>query len=166
MASLGFRLRAGSAQNEPPASFIEHLRRAGPLLAIEITIKADPQKARPILGLIGQETPRHLAGLVKEGVEQIPGARSLGLRLTIALTFYFSRNFRCIIPRVRPDNLRRNIEVQRLGLEEVTEVQRVVAVVIIFRTFDLLLALGVHELFDEGHRKGVRRSRPVSHCFL
>ncbi len=88
---------------------------------MEITIEADPQKARSVLGLIGQETPRDLAGFVKEGVEQIPGACGLDLGLTIALALYFSRNFRGIIPGVRPDNLRRNIEVQRLRLEEVTE---------------------------------------------
>ena len=56
MASPGLRLRARPAQNEAAATLIEHLRRAGPqLLTVEVTIKANPQKACPVFRLIGQK---------------------------------------------------------------------------------------------------------------
>src|SRR5207244_13176281 len=120
MASLGFRLRTCTAQNEASAALVEHLGCACPqLLHIEIPIEADPEKARPVLGLIGQKAPWHFARLVKKRVEQIPCARGLYLRLTIALTLYLSRNLRGIVPRVRPHDLRRNVKVQGLGFEKI-----------------------------------------------
>src|SRR5438874_681211 len=123
MTSFRFRLRTGAAQNEAPAALVEHLRRACPqLLSIEITIEPDPEKACPVLGMIGQQPPRYFARLVEESVEQIPCARGLCLRLAMALALHLSRNLRGIIPRIRPDDLRRNSEMQRLGFEKVTEV--------------------------------------------
>src|SRR6516225_5312843 len=123
MATFGFGLRTRAAQNEASATLVEHLRGACPqLLPVEVTIEADPEKARAVFGLIGQKTPGDFAGLLKERVEQIPCTGGFHLSLTIGLAFYLSRNLRSIIPRVGPDDLRRNIEVQRVGFEQVTEV--------------------------------------------
>jgi type I restriction enzyme, R subunit len=71
MATVGFRLRTCAAQNEASAPLVEHLRGACPqLLPGEVTIEANAEKARPVLGLIGQKTPRHFACLVKSALRR------------------------------------------------------------------------------------------------
>src|SRR5438270_12427594 len=123
MPSLGFRLSTHAAKNETPAALVEHLRCAGPqLLPIEIAIKPDPEKARQVFSLIGQKTPRYFAGLVKQRVQQVPRARGFGLRLPVAVPLHISGDFRRVIPSIRPLELPRHIEVQRLRLEQIAEV--------------------------------------------
>src|ERR1700730_5242008 len=145
MPPLRFGLRAGAPQDEAATSLIEHLCRARPeLLAVKIAIEADAKETRPVLGLLWKQSPRYLARLVEERVQEIPRASGLHLDLAIAVALDLSWNLRGVVPRVRPNDLRWHVQMQRLGLEQIAEVQRVVSVIFIFGALDLLFALGVH----------------------